>query len=56
MDKIFYKPKELKQMGYPINRVLELCRSGKIGRKSNPEADRGYHYLITLKEIERYFK
>lgn len=55
MEKKYYKISELKKMGYPAGKVLELCRSGKIGKKSDPFAKRGYHYMVTIKEVEDHW-
>lgn len=55
MEKLYYKPSELKAMGLPLNRIMELCRSGQIGVKSNPDAKKGFHYLIRLDEVRRFF-
>ena len=51
--KLYYKPSEIVRLGYPKIRVMELAR--KIGRKSNPEADRGFYYLLTLSEVKKHF-
>lgn len=50
----FYRPRELYQLyGYPWVRLMELAR--KVGRKSNPEAEKGFHYLLTLEECKEHF-
>lgn len=54
-EKIYYKPKEAAALGYPLPRIMELCRSGRIGKKSKPEAEHGYHYIFTLKELEEHW-
>lgn len=51
MEKKYYKPSELRKMGYPIGPLMKLAR--EINRRSNPEARRGYHYLLTREEAER---
>lgn len=51
--KLLYKPSEIAAMGYHKERTMELAR--KIGRKSNPEADRGYHFLLTMEEVKKHF-
>lgn len=48
-----YRPKELFQLGYPWVRLMELAR--KVGRKSNPEAEKGFHYLLTMEEVKQHF-
>lgn len=53
LTKIYYKPSEIIQLGYPCNRTMELAR--KIGRKANPDAERGFHYLLTLEEVKQHF-
>jgi hypothetical protein len=50
-DKTYYKPRELIRQGYPAARIMELAR--KIGRKSDPEAEKGFHYLLTLQEVRK---
>lgn len=39
--------------GYPWMELMNLAR--KIGRKSNPEAERGYHYLLKISEVKKHF-
>lgn len=53
MDKLYYRPNEIVALGYPKLRVMELAR--KVNRKSNPEAERGFYYLLTLKEVREHF-
>lgn len=53
MNKIYYRPSEIVALGYPKIRVMELAR--KIGRKSNPEATRGFYFLLTLEEVKHHF-
>lgn len=43
----------VKEYGMPKERLLELCRKGDIGQKSDPTAKRGYKYLITEAELRR---
>lgn len=54
MKKKYYKISELKAMGYPATRIEELCRAGKIGIRSNTQAVRGWHWLVTIEEVEKY--
>ena len=51
--KVLYRPTEIQKMGYPSERVMELAR--KVNRKSDPTADRGFHYLLTLEEVKKHF-
>lgn len=51
--KIYYRPTEIIGMGFPAVRTMELAR--KIGRKANPEAERGTHYLLTMEEVKKHF-
>lgn len=51
--KLYYRPTEIVNMGYPQVRTMELAR--KIGRKANPEAERGTHYLLTMEEVKKHF-
>lgn len=51
--KLYYRPSEIVRLGYPQERTMELAR--KIGRKANPEAQRGTHYLLTLEEVKKHF-
>jgi hypothetical protein len=51
MEKIFYTPKELVKLGIPKVRAYEIAR--KIGRKSDPDAERGFKYLVTLEEVKK---
>lgn len=53
MTKLYYRPSEIVALGYPKLRVMELAR--KIGRKSRPEADRGFYYLLTMEEVQKHF-
>lgn len=53
MEKELYRPEELVKLGYPRQRVMELAR--KVGRKSDPTARRGYHYLLHKDEVKKYF-
>lgn len=51
-----YRVEEFHQLtGYPKERLLRLCRAGKIGTKSDPNAARGWHWLISMKEVKRYW-
>ena len=52
VEKIYFKPKELIEMGFPAKKVYQVAR--KVGRKST--AKRGGHYLLTLKEAKRCFE
>lgn len=52
--KLYYRPEEIVEMGLPRSRVLELAR--KVGRKSNPDAERGFHYLVTMEEVRQHFR
>lgn len=50
----FYRPREIyQQFGYPWNRLMELAR--KVNRRSDPDAERGYHYLLKLSEVKKHF-
>ena len=51
--KIYYRPSEIISMGYLAEKTMELAR--KIGRKANPEAERGTHYLLTMEEVKKHF-
>lgn len=53
VNKLYYRPREIIALGYPRARVMELAR--KIGRKSNPEATRGFYFLLTLEEVKQHF-
>ncbi len=49
-----YRPRDIYiQYGYPWVRLMDLAR--KIGRKSNPDAERGFHYLLKLSEVREHF-
>ena len=51
--KIYFRPSEIISMGFPAVKTMELAR--KIGRKANPEAERGTHYLLTMEEVKKHF-
>lgn len=49
-----YRPRDIYiQFGYPWTKLMELAR--KVNRKSNPEAEKGFHYLLKLSEVREYF-
>lgn len=50
----YYRPREIYELyGYPLNRLMVLAR--KINRRSNPDAERGWHYLLTMREVKKFF-
>lgn len=51
--KLYYKVREIAELGYPKVRTEQLAR--KINRKANPEAERGTYYLLTLEEVKKHF-
>lgn len=51
-----YRIKEFHELtGFPEERILRLCRAGKIGIKSDPNATRGWHWLVSYKEVRRHW-
>ena len=53
IDKVFFRVREIAEMGYPLKRTEELAR--QIGRKSNPEAGSNSPFLLTLEEVQKHF-
>lgn len=50
IEKLYYKPSELVQLGVPATKAYEIAR--RVNRKSS-ETDRGSHYLVTLEEVKK---
>lgn len=48
--KLFYSVRDLVALGIPRVRAEEYARS--IKRKSDPDAERGFRYLITEEELK----